>query len=1064
MGAGMSSITNCVLPNGHAPGAKRRKGSTRRKSTFLLKNSMSDSWDLETVQMISKISIFIKNENELANSSIFRKYSKFVKLYTDSDNSVISNPDLGGSTKSDSKSDKSSKSNTGKISDFLSSSENARERFKLHALIVDQNYSQNQELLDILERNATNHQFRTCLLVTPKNLSEIIHAENTKSSNETTNQNPSSTKTQVHPEPIGTSQPNLSKSLPLDFSIFDHVIMLNEGSGDQFCSSVLGFQLYQFLQNCQREAFARYALSLSNDYFLRLKSSDLTLLDTNNNKFSHLLGRKVQLPQAAINQLAETTNNCQAEQGVSTEIELDGKSYRCNLWSVDDGSSERDFIIRMQHINEESLPLAKHKTQKNNNTHNENTKSENVSVAGSDFNNNDRRNSESYSETHDSYLDRLSASHKSHHGGRRRSSLATLNTRNLKKNPAISKLLLKIHDFQHKYNSSEENHEMQDLLSNMSHFLQNEPDITSQKIAIQEKLEGEEHDLAKAMLNNNARNSISEKVEDPSRDTTTSSSTADTRRSSTFGATLAFRNKRNTTGFSPLRENGAFDETQENNSNTRNTCHSPYNGKKPPLTGHSASTPICKMANSASLTFTSDDQKTPFQTPDHDHSEINSSSQMYSENQEHPSEFSQLITKLPSIANTDLEKNKTEIEQVLECKLAGVTSWEFDAFKIENLSNFSTLEVVGMRLFREFNVIQVLETDECTALNWLRIIQTNYRRTNTYHNATHASDVMQATANFLTHSRCQKLLSPLDQAACLISAAVHDVDHRGKTNQFLCNSFDPLALLYNDKAVLENHHAATAFRLTLELDSKFNIFLNLEEGQFKELRAIVIEMVLATEMSQHFDIVNKFIACASQDEKWNDSSSESIDGSGSFSDKRGSVVSDVKKFESVCDRRKSTQRDPKQMAENQKLLVSLTRRMIIKVSDISNPVRPIKIGVKWTNRICEEYFLQTDDEKKANLPLVMPTFDRTVCNVPKSQIFFIDYFVRDMVDAWSDFINNDKMMKYLQDNQNFWRRLSDRDATTLDDLERVGEEEMEKCEFVNKKPEASGAKVESISR
>ena len=64
----------------------------------------------------------------------------------------------------------------------------------------------------------------------------------------------------------------------------------------------------------------------------------------------------------------------------------------------------------------------------------------------------------------------------------------------------------------------------------MSHFLQNEPDITSQKIAIQEKLEGEEHDLAKAMLNNNARNSISEKAEDQSRDTTTSSSTADTLR------------------------------------------------------------------------------------------------------------------------------------------------------------------------------------------------------------------------------------------------------------------------------------------------------------------------------------------------------------------------------------------------------------------------------------------------------------------------------------------------------------------------------------------------------
>ena len=76
-----------------------------------------------------------------------------------------------------------------------------------------------------------------------------------------------------------------------------------------------------------------------------------------------------------------------------------------------------------------------------------------LSMAESDFNNNDpnRRNSISeYSETQDSYLARLSESHGKTHG-RRRSSLAALNTRNLKKNPAISGLLKKINEAQQKY-------------------------------------------------------------------------------------------------------------------------------------------------------------------------------------------------------------------------------------------------------------------------------------------------------------------------------------------------------------------------------------------------------------------------------------------------------------------------------------------------------------------------------------------------------------------------------------------------------------------------------------
>ena len=43
---------------------------------------------------------------------------------------------------------------------------------------------------------------------------------------------------------------------------------------------------------------------------------------------------------------------------------------------------------------------------------------------------------------------------------------------------------------------------------------------------------------------------------------------------------------------------------------------------------------------------------------------------------------------------------------------------------------------------------------------------------------------------------------------------------------------------------------------------------------------------------------------------------------------------------------------------------------------------------------------QTEEEKKQGLPVVMPVFDKRTCNVPKSQISFIDFFINDMFDAW----------------------------------------------------------------
>ena len=49
----------------------------------------------------------------------------------------------------------------------------------------------------------------------------------------------------------------------------------------------------------------------------------------------------------------------------------------------------------------------------------------------------------------------------------------------------------------------------------------------------------------------------------------------------------------------------------------------------------------------------------------------------------------------------------------------------------------------------------------------------------------------------------------------LLAAAIHDFDHPGFTNSFLIATGDPLAILYNDRSVLENHHVASAWKLMM---------------------------------------------------------------------------------------------------------------------------------------------------------------------------------------------------------------------------------------------------------
>eukprot|EP00074_Homo_sapiens_P098681 XP_016877797.1 high affinity cAMP-specific and IBMX-insensitive 3',5'-cyclic phosphodiesterase 8A isoform X1 [Homo sapiens] len=321
--------------------------------------------------------------------------------------------------------------------------------------------------------------------------------------------------------------------------------------------------------------------------------------------------------------------------------------------------------------------------------------------------------------------------------------------------------------------------------------------------------------------------------------------------------------------------------------------------------------------------------------------------------------------------------------------------WDFDIFELEAATHNRPLIYLGLKMFARFGICEFLHCSESTLRSWLQIIEANYHSSNPYHNSTHSADVLHATAYFLSKERIKETLDPIDEVAALIAATIHDVDHPGRTNSFLCNAGSELAILYNDTAVLESHHAALAFQLTTG-DDKCNIFKNMERNDYRTLRQGIIDMVLATEMTKHFEHVNKFVNSINKPLATLEENGET--------DKNQEVINTML-------------RTP----ENRTLI----KRMLIKCADVSNPCRPLQYCIEWAARISEEYFSQTDEEKQQGLPVVMPVFDRNTCSIPKSQISFIDYFITDMFDAWDAFVDLPDLMQHLDNNFKYWKGLDE---------------------------------------
>ncbi|KJH42112.1 3'5'-cyclic nucleotide phosphodiesterase [Dictyocaulus viviparus] len=292
-----------------------------------------------------------------------------------------------------------------------------------------------------------------------------------------------------------------------------------------------------------------------------------------------------------------------------------------------------------------------------------------------------------------------------------------------------------------------------------------------------------------------------------------------------------------------------------------------------------------------------------------------------------------------------------------------LNDWGPDVFKIDELSKNHALTTITYALFRERGLIKTFEIPSSVFVTYLLNLEHHYR-SNPYHNHIHAADVAQSMHVLLTSPVLTEVFSDLEVMAAIFAGAIHDVDHPGFTNQYLINSNNELAIMYNDESVLEQHHLAVAFKLLQ--DSNCDFLCGLSKKQRLQFRKIVIDMVniLIT-----FELV--------------DSAAPEV-----IHHRRARLVlcNDERKYNGVVvlatdmSKHMSLLADLKTMVEAKKVLQSM-----IHLADLSNPTKPIELYRQWNSRILEEYWRQGDREKELGIE-VSPMCDRGNVTIEKSQV------------------------------------------------------------------------------
>mmetsp|Transcript_19716 Transcript_19716/g.47074 ORF Transcript_19716/g.47074 Transcript_19716/m.47074 type:complete len:551 (+) Transcript_19716:188-1840(+) len=262
-----------------------------------------------------------------------------------------------------------------------------------------------------------------------------------------------------------------------------------------------------------------------------------------------------------------------------------------------------------------------------------------------------------------------------------------------------------------------------------------------------------------------------------------------------------------------------------------------------------------------------------------------------------------------------------------------------------------------------------------------------------YHCKLHAADVTNRVVSIIRACGLYSSDNAHDSQfvmAVLLAAAIHDYKHPQVNNQFLVTESAPVAVSFNDQSVTEMHSLREALSIITN-DESINFQRGWKDRDFSlSVRKHVIQLVLATDMSRHFDIVAQFKALILQND----------------------------------DLAKAPGRKWDIMNSKQKLI---TLQMALKVSDIGHCCLPWEQHQKWSLRLQEEFFKQGDMERKRGKK-VSALMDRNKPGAadPGNQAGFYDVIVIPFLEAWTmAFPEVNALLHEAESNLAKWRALRD---------------------------------------
>jgi len=363
--------------------------------------------------------------------------------------------------------------------------------------------------------------------------------------------------------------------------------------------------------------------------------------------------------------------------------------------------------------------------------------------------------------------------------------------------------------------------------------------------------------------------------------------------------------------------------------------------------------------------------------------------------------------------SNDHLKELTEEQRSLLAR-AG-TSYDVDLSYIYTLQSNGALCFVALKVMEDWDLMSSLKISRSKMASYLLAVEDGYLD-NPYHNVYHAADVTNRLATMFTRSGLAEHLRETHNGrvqllGVVLAAAVHDYGHPGTNNAYAVKTGQLYAKIYNDQAVYENSALYQALTLTDQLERDFCTQLN--EDTKRLLRATVIDLVLSTDMSRHFDMVTMVKA------------------------KMGSLISKAEEkrgsqfLHAIPSGLASRNDDDSPEAKAGLPLKDLTSDQLhlifqfaLKVADIGHCMLPLDQHKFWVGHLETEFFNQGDLEKEAGFP-VSPLMDR---NKPgptngNNQAGFFEVIVLPTITLWQTLFpgSADRLQQQTLSNLMYWK-------------------------------------------